>query len=742
MADQPIVGNGMEVHQIVEGEDAPEGLDIIVDGVGDLLEHLDGAGNVTSVELPDGGVEVYIGGRKAGNQDADAVFGENLAMDLDSATLGQISSDLLAAIQEDESSRADWLEIRAEGLKLLALKLEKPSSSADSNGSVEGMSRVRHPMLLEAVIRFQANARGELLPSDGPVKVRNDQTSARMGHNGGPPLDDEQQGDSLAEALEKDLNHYLTAVATEYYPDTDKMLFMTGFGGDGFKKIYNCPLRQRPVSESVDAADLIVSDSAVDLASARVTHRIMMKPSTLKRMQIIGNYRNINLGDAGYRKTDAAQDEKNEIQGVAPSATKRQGDLDREIYESYCELDIPGHEHCDAKGKPTGLPLPYKVTIDTASQEVLEIRANYDVDDPMCMPKRVFVKYPFIPGLGFYDIGLVHILGGSTMAVTAAWREMLDAGMFASFPGFLYAKAGGRQNSMTLRVPPGGGVAVETGGKPISDAVMPLPYKDPSAGLTALVENIIQTASRVGGTAEVQVGEGRQDAPVGTTIALIEQATKPMDAVHKRLHAAQSEEFQILRERFREDPEALWRHNKRAVFPRDKEKVLQALDDYDLVPMADPNTSSRMMRIMKAVAIKQIAMMAPPGTYDMREVDSRIYQMIDVSDYEALFAPPQQQQPDPKAQTDAITAQAKMVTASAAMMNAKGNAAGKLQQSQDAQADNATKERIATLNVAKELAVHPSSAPIVHQQLSALPSGGVAGGPPAPTAPVGPIGNA
>ena len=740
MAKPPITGNGFEVHQIEDGEDAPDGgLDIVLDGVGELLQKLDTQGNVTSVSTPDGGVEVFIGGHKPGAQDVDAVFGENIATRLDSGTLGTIADDLLRAIGEDEMTREDWLEIRAEGLKLLALKLEKPANNADSNSNVEGMSKVRHPMLLEAVIRFQANARGELLPADGPVKVRND-SSPPIGHNGGPPLDDSQEADELANLLEKDLNHFLTAVATEYYPDTDKMLFMTGFGGDGFKKVYNCPLRQRPVSESVDAADLIVSDYAIDLANARITHRIHMQPSLLKRMQILGTYRDVNLGEPGYRKTDAAQDEKNEIQGVSPRQRLDRKDQAREIYESYCELEIPGYEHTDQKGNATGLPLPYKVTIDVESREILEIRANYDEDDPMCMPKRVFVKYPFVPGLGFYDIGLVHILGGATMAATAGWREMLDAGMFASFPGFLFAKSAGRQNTMNLRVPPGGGVGIETGGKPIDQMVAPLPYKDPSSGLMALLDNIIQTASRVGGTAEINVGEGRQDAPVGTTIALIEQATKPMDAVHTRLHAAQSEEFQLLRDRFREDPEALWRHNKKAKFPRDQEMLLKALDNYDLVPMADPNTSSRMMRIMKATAIVQLAMMAPAGTYDIRELHRRVFQMIDVGDIDGLFAP--QQGPAPPDPIKATEAQAKMVAANAQATKAKGSAAASLQRSQDIQQQNDSKERIATLNVAKELAVHPSSAPVVHEQLAGMPTGGVAGNaaPAAPVAPVAPVG--
>ena len=284
----------------------------------------------------------------------------------DAGELAQISGDLMRGIEDDLDSRNDWIEDRAQGIKLLGLKVEIPGLQGAADGApVEGMSRVRHPLLLEAVLRFQANARSELLPTDGPVKVRSESVGTTL------------QEDELANALETDLNHYLTTIAREYYPDTDRMLFMLGFGGTAFKKVYFCPLRGRPVSETVDADDLIVNNAATDLSTAkRVTHRSFMKPSTVKRLQILGVYRDISLGTPTFEEKDAVQREKAEQQGVSAEA-RNPDDRDREIYEIYCELDIGGFEH-KYKGRETGLEIPYRVTIDKSTREVLSIVRNYD----------------------------------------------------------------------------------------------------------------------------------------------------------------------------------------------------------------------------------------------------------------------------------------------------------------------------------------------------------------------------
>ena len=590
----------------------------------------DDKGNVLEIEYPDGSIEISLDGRplESNNEEKDRSYWfRNLVEDIDDTTLYSLSSEILRGIEDDIDSRKEWSEDRAAGLKLLGLKVELPSLQGATDGApVEGMSRVRHPLLLEAVLRFQANARSELLPTDGPVKIRNDTNNGTL------------EDDRLANALQKDMNHYLTSVAREYYPDTDRMLFMLGFGGTAFKKVYFCPLRNRPVSETVDADDLIVNNSAISLSDAkRITHRIIMRPSTVKRMQILGVYRDVDLGLPQPIDLDSVKREKNDQQGVKAENMNPE-DRDREIYECYCELDLPGFDH-KRKGKVTGLEIPYRVTIDSSSKEILSIVRNYN-EDTKDLPeaRQVFVKYTFVPGMGFYDIGLLNVLGNTTNAVTAAWRELLDAGMYNNFPGFLYSESAMRQNTNIFRVPPGGGAPIKTGGMPIRDAIMELPYKPPSAALMQLVENISQTGMRVGGTAEMAVGEGRADAPVGTTLALIDQATKILNSVHKRMHTAQAEEFQLLLECFKENPESFWQRNRKPAYPWDEQTFMKAIEDYDLVPQADPNTASQTQRVMKVMALKQLAQ-SNPGLYDPIAVDIAALQAIGWNNPEQFMAP-------------------------------------------------------------------------------------------------------
>ncbi|HEY6020311.1 MAG TPA: hypothetical protein VIY48_10520, partial [Candidatus Paceibacterota bacterium] len=635
---------------------------------------------VQQVKNPDGSVTFDFNPKINAPEDDDNDFYRNLADDIDPAELVRISSDLLDGIQIDLQSRREWLQTRARGIELLGFKLEIPSGEATG----EGISKVRHPLLADAVLRFQANARGELLPAGGPVKVRNDTTLGpkkplqqapspppspppgqppQMGHNGGPPLSpaggsppapnglsgagpaggppapsqppgmqnpaltagagnpgasapgappptgmmqppapvipdgQNDPADELAEALETDFNHYLTAVATEYVPDTDRMLFWVGAGGQGFKKVYNCPLRQRPVSESVDADNMVVNNATTDLDNCgRITHIIKMRPSTLKRMQLVGAYRDVPLTSApSMIPPTPVEQAKNEISGITPQAQKPQ-DAEHEIYECYCELDIEGFEHKN-KGKVTGLAVPYVVTIHKESRQILQVRRNWEEGDKLCIAKQYFVSFPFVNADGFYGIGLINILGNTTAALTAAWRECLDAGMFANFPGFVYQKQFGRQLTNNFRVSPGGGIGLDTGGMPIGQAVMPLPYKDIGAAFAGFIQHMEEVGQRVGGAADIGVGEGKQDAPVGTTLALIEQATKVMDAVHKRLHAAQAKEFMLLKDRFKEDPEAFWRHNKRPARQWTIEQFKQALNERELVPVADPNNPTSLHRI-------------------------------------------------------------------------------------------------------------------------------------------------
>lgn len=773
-----LVPNIRQTPIALEGLDLPA-VEIQVDETEPGIER-NAKNEIVRIEHEDGSISISLDGKSIADEgisEAEAAreWFRNLVDEIDPGELERISDDLMRGIADDLSSRKDWIEDRATGIKLLGLKIEIPGLQGASDGApVEGMSKVRHPLLLEAVLRFQANARSEMLPTDGPVKIRNDAISSTT------------QQDRLAEALEKDLNHYLTSVASEYYPDTDRMLLMLGFGGCAFKKVFFCPLRNRPVSESVDAEDLIVNNMSTDLRNAkRITHRVFLRPSTVKRLQILGVYRDIDLPTPQEPELDSAQREKNSQQGISDSSV-RPDDRDREIYECYCELDIQGFEH-KHKGRASGLEIPYRVTIDVSTKQILSIVRNY-YEDTQELPeaRQNFVKFTFVPGLGFYDIGLLHILGNTTNAITAAWRELLDAGMYANFPGFLMADTGARQNTNIFRVPPGGGALVKTAGLPISQAIMPLPYKEPSQALIALAANMGETGARIGGTAEMAVGEGRQDAPVGTTLALIDQATKVLNAVHKRLHAAQAEEFQLLVKVFREHPETFWQRCKKPSAEWNEQTFLQALDDCQLVPQADPNTASHTQRVMKVMALKQLQA-ANPSMYDPIAIDTEALKTIGWSNPEQFLIPVEAQgKPHPeltekmerlkidkqKADADTMRAQADAMAQGQKLQIDKGKLqadavaqAQKIQLDQmKAQADMGSRarqtsvdeakaqaemkysaadlenkkqdrlsqERIQLIDLAQNLAVHPESAglvaPLIRPALDELARGRNSGG--------------
>lgn len=574
-------------------------------------------------------------------------FYENLAEEINTYELSGIAGDLLEGINADIASRQDWETSAVRAVDLLGLRMDDATGEINNMGSI---SKVYHPLLLEAVVRYQANARGELLPANGPVKVRDDEPVApmpvmggamvpgipqpgigpqpanpMMGHNGGPGLD----RDVTAEAFEKDFNHYLTVVAKEYYPDFDRMLFSMALIGCAFRKLYHCPLRRRPVSEFIPAYDLIVSNDATDLYGAgRITHRIKMRHATLRRMQVSGVYRDIDLGQAN-EQISAIDQKIKMVEGLNPQPQLPR-DHRHTIYECYVDLDLQDLDDND------GIPLPYRVTIDKDSREVLEIRRNWKEDDEDFQPLRRIVKYGMIPGLGFYDYGYIQLLGNTTRALTAIERQLLDAGQFANFPGFLMSKMGMRQNTNQIRVQPGGGHEIDTGGLPISAVAMPLPYKEPSVVLMQLGQAIAQDGMRLAGSAELPVGEGTADIPVGTMIALVEQSTKVLDAVHKRNHSSQQEEFEIMRDLFKEDPTALWRFAKN---PARKWQQAEEFGDIELVPASDPNTPSHIHRIMQAQALLQLSGQAPQ-LYNLRTVHEKALRVLGIENPDELMNPP------------------------------------------------------------------------------------------------------
>lgn len=753
-----------------ELDDLPDPIMVDLGGDDDVSME-DGA---RKTEQPDGGVVIELEPR---NPSASKGFGDNLAETMDDAELNRISTELLEGIARDENSRKDHLDMLAEGIKLLGLVIESNNAGASSaSAPLEGMSTVRHPLLLEACQLFQANASGEILPAAGPVKVRDDRPQkpqGLMGHNGRPPLDPgqtpfsqpsappvggpppaspvqspvaanapgappgipvqagpmgpppvppEDPRDELANALEKDFNHYLTVDAKEYVPDTDQMLFKVGFGGLGIKKVYNCAIRRRPVSESIDIEDFIVSNALTDLSNAgRITHRIKMRPSTLKRMQILKQYREVMIGMPTQSESPNSVDqEKAKVAGVTPQVQDPK-DADYVLFECYTELDLDEYAPPQFKGK--GLPLPYRVTIERDSQKVLEIRRNWREDDKECQAKEFFVDFPYMRAFGFYGIGLLHLLGNTTKALTALWREFIDAGMFANFPGFLYLKGAGRQLTNQFRVAPGSGVGLDSSVNDIRQAVMPLPYKNPDASFTAFVQHVEQLGQRLGGTANQPVAEGRADAPVGTTLALIEQAMKPVGAVNKRLHNAQAKELQLFKERFIEDPEAFWRFNKRPTMPWVKDQFVKALKDYDLVPVSDPNNPTRLHRAAKGEALKQIAMTSP-GLLDPKKTFLRWAREVEINDVEDLLLPAPQGPPPPPPTDPAkmASAQAKIqgdqLRSQTDLQTAQMDAQAKMQEQQTRLQIAQVEQNTERLRLASTLAIHSSNTEAAERALN------------------------
>ena len=672
----------------------PEPLSITIDDDTETVR-VDPVTGTVETDQPDGGVVVQLDAHKPrkDEDDEDPWFG-NLVDEVDATKLGIIANELIDAIDADDRSRAGYLATRARGLDLLGIKLESPGAAVgDSASGVEGMSKVTNPLLLEALLKGWANAQAEMLPADGPMKVavRGNET---------------EQQDELADALERDFNHYLTKTAPEYYPETSHMLLWgTYFGGSGFKKVYRCPMRRRPVSESIDVKDLIVSDTTKDLrACGRITHEILMRPSVMRRMQLIGAYRDVGL----TQPTPAPNVVQEKIAGIqgTQAAPSRPEDQPYNLYETQCELDLDEFVPAGSQFKGERIPLPYLVTLDKDSREVLALRRDWDEDDEQCDRRRMYVKYPYVPGPGFYGTGLINILGNASAAMTAAWREALDAGMFASFPAGLIAKLGGRQNSVNFRLAPGEFPAVETNGMPINQIVMGLPYRDVTPGLMSMIDKIVAQAQGLGGVADIPTAEGIQNVPVGTMLAQIEQATKVVAAAHKGMHQAQSEEFDLIINLFRENPEDFWRANK--VCPPnywDEQKFLAALNERNLTPKSDPNVPSHLHRVMKALALVQlIGIPVFTPLMNPKETLLRCLRVIREDPQGLVVDPaPQQGPPDLLGQAKMMEAQVK----GAKVQSDAATAAGK----QDVERqDIASRERIAGLDLQGEVIAHAHDA--------------------------------
>lgn len=549
--------------------------------------------------------------------------GANLSEYISERTLSSLASELLENYQDDLQSRQEWEEAYASGLDLLGIKYEERSEPFD------GASGVTHPLISESVTQFQAQAYKELLPSSGPVKTQ------IMGAK-------TPETEAQAARVKNFMNYRIMEVMTEYDPGMDQMLFYLPLSGSTFKKVYYDPVRGREVSEFVPAQDLVVPYSAVDLdTTPRATHVLKMQGNDVRKMQLSGAYRDIDLGEGNSTDTTNIVKEKvDEIDGRSKSFS----DDIRTLLEFHTELDIEGFEDMSVDGTPTGLKLPYIVTVDKDTNEVLSIQRNYSPIDPLKRKRQYFVHYKFLPGLGFYGFGLVHMIGGLGRSATSILRQLIDAGTLANLPAGFKAK-GIRVRDNDSPIQPGEWREIDAPGMDLRNALVPLPYKEPSATLGQLLGSLVNDGRRFIALADQQMSNLNSEAPVGTTVAMLERGMKVMSAIHKRLHYAQKAEFRLLARVIAENLPPVYPY---AVAGAPAEIKQADFDDrVDVIPVSDPNIFSMSQRVTLAQTELQLAQ-AAPELHNLREAYRRMYQALEVENIDQLLPlPPEPQPQDP-----------------------------------------------------------------------------------------------
>ena len=554
-------------------------------------------------------------------------FDANLVEFIDDSELQSLSGDILSSIRHDKESRSEWEKTYVDGLKYLGMKFDEARSEP-----FEGSSGVIHPILAEAVTQFQAQAYKEMLPAKGPVKTQ------LVGQR---TAETEAQADRVQEFM----NFYIMNVMQDYDPELDMLLFYLPLAGSAFKKVYYDNVLNRAVSKFVSPEDLIVPYEASDISSAeRVTHAINMSRNEIKKQQLSGFYADVDIKSSSYDPDDDdVQKEIDEIEGMSPSYAE---DRDHTVYEVHTILDLAGFEDVDKDGKPTGLKLPYIVTIDESSQTVLSIRRNYVEGDPYKNKINYFVQYKFLPGLGFYGLGLSHMIGGLSKASTSILRQLIDAGTLANLP------AGFKARGMRIRdedepLQPGEFRDIDTTGGSLRENLIPLPIKEPSNVLMSLLGILVDSGKRFAAIADMNVGDMNQAMPVGTTVALLERGTKVMSAIHKRLHYAQRIEFQLLSKVFSEflPPEYAY---ETGTGPREI-KQSDFDERIDVIPVSDPNIFSQSQRITLAQELLQMVQSNPQvhGPNGIYEAYRRMYGALGVDNVEALLQPPPDMTPRP-----------------------------------------------------------------------------------------------
>ena len=558
---------------------------------------------------------------------AQIPFDSNLVDFLDKSDLGKLASDVLESIDSDKESRSDWEKTYVDGLKYLGMKFDETRSQP-----FQGSSGVIHPILAESVTQFQAQAYKELLPAKGPVKT--EIIGART-----PEV--EMQAQRVGEFM----NFYIMNVMKEYDPEMDMLLFYLPIAGSAFKKVYYDQSMSRAVSKFIAPEDLIVPYEASDILSAeRVTHVISMSKNEIRKQQLSGFYADIELkGDSYTVNRSEIKEQVDEIEGQSPSYSENR---DRTVYEVHTILDLPGYEDVDADGQETGLKLPYIVTIDEQSQQVLAIRRNYVEQDITKQKVNYFVQYKFLPGLGFYGLGLSHMIGGLAKASTSILRQLIDAGTIANLPSGFKAR-GMRIRDEDEPLQPGEFRDIDTTGGSLRENLIPLPVKEPSSVLMQLLGMLIDSGKRFASIADTNVGDVNQAMPVGTTVALLERGTKVMSAIHKRLHYAQRIEFQLLAKVFGEYLPPMYPYQTGS----GSQEVKQTDFDgrIDVIPVSDPNIFSQSQRITMAQELMALVQSNPEihGPGGVYEAYRRMYAALGVDNVDSLLQPPAPPPPPP-----------------------------------------------------------------------------------------------
>ena len=593
---------------LVEGEDVviddDEQLDLGV--VGDLVEEEDG-----SVLI--GEIENLVNEEMQSDPDA------NLAEVIDERVLMDISSELLGYYEDDKSSRQDWEDAYTDGLNLLGIKYEEREEP------FRGSSGVTHPVIAEAVTQFQAQAYKELLPSSGPVRTQVVGAAT-------------PEVQSQAQRVQEFMNYQIIHRMEEYDPEMDRLLFYLPLAGSAFKKVYFDDMLDRAVSRFVPADDLLVPYNATDLQSAsRITHVIRMNSNDVRKYQAGGFYRDVNL--LPYEQEDEVREKERRLMGVERSGSDEQ---DCTILEVHTDLDLQGFEHVNPiDGEPTGIKLPYIITIDEGSSKVLSVRRNWTEGDELYRRIEYFTHFKFLPGLGFYGFGLLHMIGGLGRSATSILRQLIDAGTLSNLPAGFKAR-GIRIRDSDEPLSPGEFRDIDVPGGALRESIMPLPYKEPSQTLMSLLGFVVDAGRRFAAIADMQVGDGNQQAAVGTTVALLERGSKVMSAIHKRLHYAQKQEFRMLARVFAESLPPMYPYN---VYGAEAAVKQMDFDErVDVIPVSDPNIFSMSQRLALAQTQLQLAQ-SNPQMHNLYEAFRRIYEAIGVHNIEALLPAPQPPQP-------------------------------------------------------------------------------------------------